>query len=371
MSIRKPEWHGKKWRVGVTTGKKVKYTSFEHKWEADEEYRRLKAQEGIRESPIDLYVSFKATRCLAGSVDTTRFRLSEFFAGVSQITLDATKKAYAHRVGLVSGASSRAELSEVKTFLRWAFEHGLVEKFPLDEIKPHLSSKRNKGKRQLRPGEARRLLEHCMIDQTDESVAIVLAMVFGMRASEIVHLRVGDVDTYTATIVIEHAKTRAGERLISIPSSLMGLFLPRVQGRKSDEYLLPAYRGMPHYRGWVRSATRKACRALGLTQVCAHGLRGTHASLSRLAGIAAEEICRQMGHESYRVTREHYITSSAEQTAQVAIVADRLGINPKSRPSDTQCPNDQLQNHCNFMELKGIEPSASRVRLQEEGNENN
>jgi len=51
--------------------------------------------------------------------------------------------------------------------------------------------------------------------------------------------------------------------------------------------------------------------------VCAHGLRGTHASLAVMAGATSHQVFGALNHESFEVTRNHYLINHAIEVAQI------------------------------------------------------
>jgi integrase len=84
---------------------------------------------------------------------------------------------------------------------------------------------------QLRLDEARRFVETALGEGDARGLAAAMALLMGLRASEITNR---DVDDAARVLWIERAKTRAGDRRLEVPEVLRPRLAALVAGRDSD-----------------------------------------------------------------------------------------------------------------------------------------
>lgn len=124
----------------------------------------------------------------------------------------------------------------------------------------------------------------------------------GLRRNEALHLKWQDIDFARNVIIIKHTK---GKRFRYVP------MLQKVVK------LLKSRRGLPQPFTFPIdkvSKTYKNCAVLaGITDTKLHDLRKSFASYLSEAGIAPILVQKWLGHESYRITDEHYIGTTEEQ----------------------------------------------------------
>jgi integrase len=76
----------------------------------------------------------------------------------------------------------------------------------------------------------------------------------------------------------------------------------------------------------VRDWVKRIYRAAKVPEVCAHAMRGLHATLAMEAGQSGDRVARSLGHTSADVTRRSYATAEAVATGrQSAVVREREG----------------------------------------------
>jgi len=320
VSVYGPKRHYNRWRIAVrdgATGRKS-YHSFASQAEAESAARifRRKARETEGPTLNDLLVAYRGYLTEEGnrptSVKTTCFRIEHFlpehFVSVHSVTPRKIEEYYDARRKGTATDTHRNELAEVKTFFRWVVEKGVLKASPAEGVKP--LGRRNKGKPQLRAGEARVFLDEALRRSErgdDAAFACAVALVMGLRASEISRRVVRDVDGYSRVLHIEKAKTQAGNRRVEIPDLLWPHFERRIRERGAMEPLLPCRSESGfHTKEWVGIQSHKLCRELGLPPTCAHGLRGTHATLAQEAGTSSHVVASTLGHQSTRTTVENY-----------------------------------------------------------------
>lgn len=328
ISVYKPRRHRKKWRIEVRdcfTGKRS-YLNYDSEKAARRGYKKLVEEAARHQAPTALEVlpSYRNYLLEKGnkesSVTTSMYRLEKFFEGntspIGLLTCKDVESMYASRCKTTRADTSRNELNQVKTFFRWLVKTGRLSESPAEEIEPVFSGRRRKGKAQLRPAEARRFLDLAVSEAregNDGSLACAMALLLGLRQSEITGRLVRDVDLFAKVLYVEDAKTQAGNRAVEIPKVLYEILKHRIGERQPLELLFPNERGNVHHRSWVRENAMRICKKLGLPRVTAHGLRGTHASLARRAGVTGHVVSQQLGHASYQVTQDHYLAEGVDE----------------------------------------------------------
>lgn len=136
----------------------------------------------------------------------------------------------------------------------------------------------------------------------------------GMRFGEATALSVGDIDAHagtcriskawkytgTAETHLSHTKSRAGQRLINVPRSVIaGLDLNRPLGELL--FLDPGRGGRITYPRFRHAGWRKAAAKAGI-RAAPHDLRHTCASWMLREGIPIHVVQRHLGHENITTT---------------------------------------------------------------------
>jgi integrase len=259
-----------------------------------------------------------------GSVDDTIYRLGAFFPDCEILVRDLTPHGCAgYYEGLLSRTtkdnksysvdSHRTILAAAKTFLRWCLvkPRRWILRSPLEEVQG--VGKRKHGKAQLRIDEARKwaakAIELAEAGE-DGAVAALVALVMGMRASEIVERVVRDLDDEGRVLWIPDSKTEAGRRTLIVPALLQPFLRKAAEGKKSEDKLFGH-----HWRDWVRKWVRKICEAAGVPAVTAHGMRGLHGTMAVEAGATGQLVAASLGHESFATSEESYVKREAIEGA--------------------------------------------------------
>ena len=161
-----------------------------------------------------------------------------------------------------------------------------------------------------RPSELPRYLTpeevQAMIDAAGnlrDKLVVSLLYCTGMRVSELVGIRVSDVDLEEGSIRVRGKGGR--ERVVFFDSrtrQLLAEYLPTVKG---CEYLFPARGGEGHmHYVTVERIIRKLAKAAGLKKrVTPHVLRHSFATISLAKGMDVREIQELLGHASLRSTQ--------------------------------------------------------------------
>ena len=252
------------------------------------------------------------------SIDTTLIRIGSFFSDdhlpLATLSIRKIESKYRKRVEATSVDTHKNELAEVKTFLRWCYKKGLVSKSLNDRLNEVEGiGKRKKGKKQLRVDEGlaweAKALE--LANTEAGAVAALCCYYLGLRASEVISLKVRDVDGGGSILWIDESKTEAGVGAANVPIPLSRLLMNLADGKERDEKIFGH-----HWRDWPCRWVKKICHLAGVPEVTAHGLRGTRASISLINGMPEAAVSQLLRHTGAKVTREHYISPEAGREAQ-------------------------------------------------------
>jgi integrase len=206
-----------------------------------------------------------------------------------------------HRLADLAPDSRLNIAAEARTFLRWCLSAGHLTEDVTPDLK--VQARRRRGKPQLRIDEARKWLG-VALDLANNGHAgaagAAMTLLMGMRASEIADRTVRDLDDGGSLLWIPQAKTRAGVRRLRVPAVLQAALLTLVKGRPSHAKL---FDGATRY--WVDYHVKRLCRLANVPRVCAHGMRGLHATLATDADVTADQVARALGHDSFTTTERH------------------------------------------------------------------
>lgn len=343
MRIEGPFAHGRGYRCRVLTGSGPRWCptrpTRDHAYRMAEQVVSIATQDGqisVRQA-IEAYREHQTEKGnRAGSVHNTGQVLRRFFLPLMdqplhKVTPQKGRDLYerlCHERSRATGQplaadSHRNYLAQGKTFLSWCIAQRWIRIHPLDAVSG--IGKRRHGKPQLTVDEARSLYKVCFqaAARDDGALAVLLALLLGLRASEITSRTVRDIDDGGRVLRVGSnaaidfdPKTRAGKRAIVIPEVLRPLLKLRTRHKLPAALLFPTEEGGPHWRDWVAEQTRRFCRQAGLPVVCAHSLRGVAASTAVAAGVAAEAVAKTLGHESTEITRRAYIAPGTLERAE-------------------------------------------------------
>lgn len=209
--------------------------------------------------------------------------------------------------------SHRNMLAEAKSLLRWCV---VVKKWlrrnPLEAVEG--KGKRKHGKPQLRIDEARRWMAKA-IEFADAgeagAVAAMMALLLGMRASEIVTRVVRDLDDDAQLLWIPDSKTEAGKRTLRVPPALKRYLEELATGKTPEAPLFGN-----HWRDWPREWVQRICTVAGVPRVSAHSMCGLHSTLAMDARVTGHVVAASLGHESVGTTIGSYAKAEAVAGAQ-------------------------------------------------------
>jgi integrase len=161
-------------------------------------------------------------------------------------------------------------LAKARMLAKWCVAKRWLRSKPVAEVEG--IGKRRHGKAQLRIDEARKWMAKA-VESADAgeagAVAAMMALLLGMRASEIVSRVVRDLDDDGHLLWIPTAKTEAGKRTLRVPEVLRPRLQRLANGQKPDALLFGK-----HWRDWPREWVQRLCELAGVPKVTAHGMRG-------------------------------------------------------------------------------------------------
>jgi integrase len=324
---------GKQWRVVLVGAGGERDSRFYPTKEKAEEIIRAVRREFARggqktvQEAFDAYEEYLLNdkQNKAVSVANTMYRLGAFFPDKYMLLGDLTPRNCDGYYGELRGRTTRVGeaysvdshrtiLAAAKTFLRWCSSkpRRWVSRSPVEEIRG--VGKRKHGKGQLRIDEARRWVGKATeLAKRGESgaVAALVALLMGMRASEITTRVVRDLDDGGSLLWIPEAKTEAGKRTLQVPAVLQPYLRALAAGKGPQERLFGH-----HWRDWVRKWVKRICVMTSVPEVTAHGMRGLHSTLALEHGASAHVVASSLGHESFSTTVESYAKPEALEGAR-------------------------------------------------------
>lgn len=252
----------------------------------------------------------------------------------------------------VAAASHRTVLGQCKRFYAWAVEQGYTPQNPFAAVKP--VGKPKVGKSQLRIDEARRFVSLAIAkaQQGDRAATCALmALMLGMRASEVLCRIVRDLDDAGRVLWITRGKTDNARRRLEVPEVLRPLLTRLVDGKGPEELLFgssPIGTGKPLTDAWLWGHVQKLCDEAGVPRVSTHSLRGLHSTLALEAGATSSAVAAALGHGSFQITARHYAAPGTIDRVRSKTVEQTLnGVAPEHTiPEHTDvAPSDILRAH--------------------------
>jgi len=197
---------------------------------------------------------------------------------------------------------SWSRFNQVVSALRFLYRYTLGR----EEMVPHLPYPRGERRlpRVLSVEEARRFLGS--IANLKHRAALTTAYAAGLRVSEVVGLRVGDVDSQRMVIHVRQGKGRK-DRMVMLSTQLLALLRVYVRAVRPGEWLFPgAVPARPLTVRSLQQACAKAARVSGLQKpVSVHTLRHSFATHLLEAGTDLRAIQTLLGHGSVRTTQRY------------------------------------------------------------------
>lgn len=255
----------------------------------------------------------------------------------------------------------------MKTMLAAAVRIGLLEYNPMDRVK---RPRQRKRKPTTLPERDVVALLSLIIDEAPQPLrlAVLLAMLCGLRLGEVGALRYMDVDWDAGTITISQAlkyapgtgsflevpKTDAGERVITLPPTMIRILRDAMWDDLLEEQI--AFENEQRWDGgrWIvhsrygarvnKDTPSKWFRAFadanGYEGITFHDLRHIHASILLAKHVDLASVSARMGHADPEVTLRVYADAlppndqSAAITMDAVLTAAAPSLAPPPAPAD-------------------------------------
>ena len=225
-------------------------------------------------------------------------------------TLDARQvtRFVVQEAGRRSAVSAATVVVGLRSFLRFAYVEGLTTQ-QLDSAFPAVPRWRAGAlPRSIDPGDVRRLLSSCdrrtAVGRRDHAIILCLWRL-GLRAGEVVAMRLDDLDWCAGEIVV-HGKGARDERLplpVEVGESIAAYVQRGRPRHESRSVFLRAIAPFDALSGsGVRWVVYLACDRSGLKRVGTHCLRHTTAAHLLTRGASFEEVAQVLRHRSIDTT---------------------------------------------------------------------
>ncbi len=229
----------------------------------------------------------------------------------------------------MAAASHRFYLSLAKTLFAWALRKKYLSKNPFAEVQP--VGRVSTGKPQLRIDEAQQFVTTGLrlFDEDGDLLALggVMALLMGLRASEVLLRQVRDVDRGATILWIDGGKTRNARRYLDVPAVLQPRLRKLTADRVGEELLIGQSRdGVMRDRRSLWVAVGRICRTAGVPRVCPHSLRGLWATLGVQSGAVSHAVAASLGHGSFEMTAKHYAQPEAISGACTTRMLEMLDL---------------------------------------------
>ena len=201
----------------------------------------------------------------------------------------------------ISDHTMNVTLGLFKRMLAYGVNTTLIPFNPMADV-PKLRE-RKRPLRALTQKEITLLLEH----SGRWHIVWLTFILTSLRKTELVRLRVRDIDKEACTLLVRRSKTEAGVRTVYIHSALQTALWPLLQGKGSDDYIFTTSMGTPLKNNLRREFLRCVGRAgINPERVGLHSLRKTFASLLASVDAHQKKTSVMMGHKRTSLTMDVY-----------------------------------------------------------------
>jgi site-specific recombinase XerD len=243
-------------------------------------------------------------------VDVARKFLEGLSSGIEIEHLSAKEvtDAVLRESAMASVSTVQNFVAGLRGFLRFCFLEGMVNIDLSQAALPVTGRRRSSLPRGITRADARALLAGCdrrsALGRRDHAVLIILLRL-GLRAGEVAHLRLDDIDWRAGEVVVRGKGSRLDR--LPLPNEVgqsIAAYLRR--GRPTSDrrevFLRARAPFGPIAPGTVSSTVRRACQRAGVDEVGAHRLRHTVACEMVAAGVPLVEVAQVLRHRSLQTT---------------------------------------------------------------------
>lgn len=164
-----------------------------------------------------------------------------------------------------------------------------------------------------------------VLDNIKHKCMISLIYSAGLRRSELLNLKIKNINSNRMEIFIAHAKGRR-DRVLPLSETVLQMLREYYSKYKPKDYLFEGYGGGQYSERSLALVLKKACREAGIKkEVNLHMLRHSYATHLLESGTDLRYIQELLGHKSSRTT-EIYTHVSRSALKQIKSPLDRLEI---------------------------------------------
>ncbi|MDF9795357.1 integrase/recombinase XerD [Catalinimonas alkaloidigena] len=160
----------------------------------------------------------------------------------------------------------------------------------------------------LSPTEVKNILSQ--VDNLKHQAILQTIYGCGLRLSELIHLRIKDIDSQRMIVIIKHGKG-AKDRIVPLSEKLLKLLRRYYLAYRPKEYLFEGQFGGKYGKSSVQQILRRARKAAGIQKnATVHTLRHSYATHLLEAGTDLRYIQVLLGHNSSKTTEIYTHVSS-------------------------------------------------------------
>jgi len=275
----------------------------------------MEGEDFLKKLEVELKISKNSPYTLRNYLKANRDFLSFTKKQPEQINEDDVKLYLSERNDSLSSSSTIVFLSALK----YAYSN-ILKKDPTIAIKR--PKKEIRLPTVLTKEEIKQLFE--ALDSKKSKLMVSLLYACGMRVSELVHLKVADLDFEEKIGQIRQAKGKK-DRIFNIPDFLISKLKKRAekQKEKNQELLFSGPKGALSSRNIQKIISKAAKRAKIEKSVHPHTLRHSFATHLLEKGVDIRHIQKLLGHSSISTT-ELYTHLSTEELKKIKSPLDEL-----------------------------------------------
>lgn len=204
---------------------------------------------------------------------------------------------------LLSNKSIKNYYDYVKAILNYAVKFDIIGKNPCDKVSLNLATKGKNDLHFYNEEQVSILLGAIEKETVDTQLAILLAILCGLRKSEIYGIKWSDIDMKHNTIhiqrsnidnVVGETKTLSSNRIVSFNEKVKNLLLSKGKS-KDDEFVLP-------YVYNIAKKLHRIQKENNLPIISFHSLRHTSATLLLSNGVDIKSVSEYLGHTNISTT---------------------------------------------------------------------
>lgn len=140
------------------------------------------------------------------------------------------------------------------------------------------------------------------IENPKHRLALQLVYGMGLRVSEVIHLKVSDIDSKRMQVLIEGAKGKKS-RYVNLPESILTDLRNYYKSYKPQKYLFEGQAGGQYTARSVQQVFKKAMNKARINKVVGvHGLRHSYATHLLESGVDTVYIKDLLGHKDLKTT---------------------------------------------------------------------